>query len=301
MKSLNLIINNNCNSRCSFCAIWENKELEFISASMLSEFINRKENISIEEISITGGEPTLHPDLTEILKSIINHPNVKDVFLTTNGSSIKRIKEAVDLFCDSKINFHIVTSIDGMPINNDKLRGHRAFEKAKNAIVAVRETNPKNSIIISSTLTKNTSVADFKYLVTLTKENELGFTFRVAEKSKYYGNLHIPGTQFDISNELKSEVLSYLRANKDNKYFSALDRFLTSGENILFDKGYLNCVAGERFATVTSEGKIMPCIHADDDIGKIDDKEIKYKTKPVKRCPCFTECAVWPNINFGNV
>ncbi|WP_039298581.1 radical SAM protein [Cedecea neteri] len=299
MKTLNIIVNNNCNARCTFCNIWKNKQLEFISPSKIAEFLSKDINRYVREISITGGEPTLHPKFTDIIKTVINIQSVETVYLTTNGSSLKKVSQAIDAFANTGKKFNILVSIDGAPEKNDRLRGKGAYLKAIKILDYVHEMSPLTGIGISTTLSAETEVKDFNFILDLVAEKDVYFTFRIAESSVYYKNSDTDPFAFSISDKLKALVIDYLKGNHKNAYFYALLNYLEHNENILIKDGVLNCCAGEKFATIKSSGEIVPCIHASKPLGFIDDIQPKYTRQIMNKCPCFTECTIWPNINYG--
>jgi cyclic pyranopterin phosphate synthase len=55
-------------------------------------------NAGVDKVRLTGGEPTIRKDLTEIIKDIRSIPQIKCVAMTTNGiilkPKLKYLKEA---------------------------------------------------------------------------------------------------------------------------------------------------------------------------------------------------------------
>lgn len=71
-----------CNLQCKYC--FENDYTKkFINANELLDFLNTVEDM-VEDVIITGGEPTLHPNFTEIVQEIAKKfPTI----ITTNGTT----------------------------------------------------------------------------------------------------------------------------------------------------------------------------------------------------------------------
>lgn len=117
-----------CNMRCPFC---HNKDLipmeppsdERLSLETLFSFLKRRQGV-LEGVCITGGEPTLQPDLIPFIQRI-KELDYK-VKLDTNGMRpdiIKTLVEnqwidyiAVDIK-SSKQKYEIAAGVDGLPIN----------------------------------------------------------------------------------------------------------------------------------------------------------------------------------------
>ena len=97
-----VVINNSCDENCLFCSIdVKAKDNQRIFSFHLPEIINKltmQKQIS-DSIKITGGEPTLHPKLFEIIRNARNI-GFTDICVETNGQNFsneafsKKIVEA---------------------------------------------------------------------------------------------------------------------------------------------------------------------------------------------------------------
>lgn len=117
----------NCNFRCPFC---HNKGLVLcpntqpvISSDLVFDYLEKRKNI-IEGVCITGGEPTLTPDLFDFISQIKKLGYL--VKLDTNGYRPDVIKEllssnmldyiAMDIKSSPK-NYHLLTGLNQIDIN----------------------------------------------------------------------------------------------------------------------------------------------------------------------------------------
>ena len=118
-----------CNWRCPFC---QNPELvlpqcfgEPISEDTLFSFLKRRED-RLDGVVITGGEPTMHPDLLEFISKIKAMGFA--VKLHTNGSNPGMLRELLhkDLLdfisMDLKAPFNNYTQVAGTRVQADFLR-----------------------------------------------------------------------------------------------------------------------------------------------------------------------------------
>lgn len=124
---LTLYITNKCNLRCLHCYATAGKALpnELSTEEILSVIDQYSNIVSHGEVTISGGEPTLHPNLDRILLAINKHGHRSVLFTngTTFGGSIgwKTIGHIVNV---------IQLSIDGFDAStNDSIRGKGTFEK----------------------------------------------------------------------------------------------------------------------------------------------------------------------------
>lgn len=81
-RTISIAITNKCNANCSFCHI--SKGEIYLSKNFLLDFCKQIDSIGTFDIAIGGGEPLLHPDLTEICQAIWQETNL-GISITTNG------------------------------------------------------------------------------------------------------------------------------------------------------------------------------------------------------------------------
>ncbi len=96
-KTSAIIFTIGCNFRCSYC---HNPELvipeKYASKIPLAEiysFLKIRQN-KLDAVSITGGEPTLHPDLPKVIREIKEMGFL--VKLDSNGSKPEMLKKLID-------------------------------------------------------------------------------------------------------------------------------------------------------------------------------------------------------------
>ena len=91
---IDLIILTHCNQRCSYCFMHGSPENhEFISDEVLSTLAKKiVEYKKPADLTLLGGEPTLHPKLKEIVDKFFSIPNIRNIEIHTNGrKSLKNI------------------------------------------------------------------------------------------------------------------------------------------------------------------------------------------------------------------
>jgi MoaA/NifB/PqqE/SkfB family radical SAM enzyme len=110
-----LLVNRGCNLRCSFCDLWEGKER--LPLAQAEALFDEAVAIGTRTVVLTGGEPTLHPDLPAIVRAARRRGLAVNV--TTNGTTLDRHYETLrDAGVDS-----LSVSIDGLPATHDRIRG----------------------------------------------------------------------------------------------------------------------------------------------------------------------------------
>lgn len=109
-----------CNINCPCCITHNDKTFELtvkdIENTVEAALKNQK---SINTVTLTGGEPTIHPHFFEIL-DVLNRPEIDYVSINTNGVRIARDEEFVRQLASRK-NIHVSLHYDG--VHSRRLRG----------------------------------------------------------------------------------------------------------------------------------------------------------------------------------
>jgi len=93
-----IIWTSGCNWRCSYChashLILEPEKLEAIEESIIFDYMKSKDGW-VDGLCISGGEPTLQPDLIDFIKRVKSQLNV-EIKLETNGSNPEILSELIN-------------------------------------------------------------------------------------------------------------------------------------------------------------------------------------------------------------
>lgn len=124
VKSVFLETTDRCNLRCKHCYNDSGyAKHAYLSFERIRDLITELSENNVPKISISGGEPLLHPDIRAIL-SLAPEKQV-DIQLITNGTLLEPY---IDMLCrEPWVNVQI--SIDGPESVHDRLRGQGAFKK----------------------------------------------------------------------------------------------------------------------------------------------------------------------------
>lgn len=128
---LTVELTNICNLRCSYCLRDEdalyNTSAQFLSVDLLNRVLaEARETMGLVEIGLTGGEPTLHPEFSQILQMAGKHGLTAS--FVTNGWHFERIWPAIVEQRDSVS--HVAFSLDGVTAeDHDRWRGEGSFTR----------------------------------------------------------------------------------------------------------------------------------------------------------------------------
>src|SRR3989344_9529197 len=104
-------VTSNCNSGCLTCNFWQLRSKDELTLDEIKKIFASPVMSNLKNIGITGGEPTLRPDLGEIIKAVHELTGVKPT-LSTNGWMPQKVD--VLLKENGKIIRNVGTSVDGL-------------------------------------------------------------------------------------------------------------------------------------------------------------------------------------------
>lgn len=157
-----------CNLRCVYCMPEDmtfRARHELMTDEELLKLVRVGASLGVHKIRLTGGEPTIRPNIVEIVREIANTPGIADLGMTTNGlllhklakplaeAGLKRVNISIDTLDAAK--FHQITRWGDI---DDVWRGIRAAETAgltpiKLNSVVVRNFNDREDMVELARLT----------------------------------------------------------------------------------------------------------------------------------------------------
>ena len=176
MAQINVRINEKCNLRCRHC--FEGQRVTQNGIMSLSQFKKvatyYREHCGFSDMTILGGEPSLHPDFLPILEyATLTYKNVN---LDTNGQfDHSAIDSGIDTFQRLK---HLTISLQGSnALSHEMISGRGTFERAVHLASYVSERGVR--INFNYTLmTHNSSAADIREIIELAGRISATIKFR---------------------------------------------------------------------------------------------------------------------------
>lgn len=104
-----------CNCRCIMCDIWKTSDAKEISAADLERHVSSIEEMGVERVVFTGGEPLMHSDLFRLC-DILRKRGIRITLLST-GLLIERHAAAIVAKIDD-----VIVSLDGPCEVHDSIR-----------------------------------------------------------------------------------------------------------------------------------------------------------------------------------
>ncbi|EKE06484.1 MAG: hypothetical protein ACD_18C00347G0009 [uncultured bacterium] len=134
-------VTNKCNLGCPTCYANSGKgePLAVAKISEMLDFLVDSEGGESEILQISGGEPTVHPEIIEIIKTA-REKKIKYIMLNTNGIRIAEDEEFVKELSQFKGKFEVYLQFDGFDKSTyTHLRGRDLLETKLKAIENLRK------------------------------------------------------------------------------------------------------------------------------------------------------------------
>jgi MoaA/NifB/PqqE/SkfB family radical SAM enzyme len=301
--SLNVAVNDYCNSKCRMCNMWENKYKDGFTADDVRSFMQKSSFSEVRDLSITGGEPFMRTDLADVVSAFVEGmPKLQRLFVNTNGTYTRRIPEFIDRIAPLVPSLYGCVSIEGDENAHNATRGIPCYQNAIATLDAITHSGYKTVHgLISMTITStNEGRAQLDAVRTLAEQMGCSYTFRIADGSEgYYQNQSTDSWR--PSPAAIREVISFIQDHKrDDPFMNIMLEYLTTGRiPIMMDEQGLHCTAGETFAFLDASGIVRPCIYSSRAIGSVSSGFSPRKISDLgsaEPCPCCTECTVYPML-----
>lgn len=170
-----------CNLRCPTCFAGSAPDLR--GAVPVTEVLRNvdqkiaRENGKLDVLMLSGGEPTLHPELGQLLAELVRRPIVR-ILLNTNGLLIAKDDALLDLLTQHRERVEVYLQFDGL--SAEASRHHRGADLRRvktEAVTRLSERQIFTTLVMTAALGVN--------------DGEIGDVVRLALDTPYVGGVSI--------------------------------------------------------------------------------------------------------------
>lgn len=127
IEYLRISVTDRCNFRCAYCMPleglpWLPRE-EILSYEEITEVVRQLAPLGVSRLRITGGEPTIRPQLTTLIAMLRAVPGIEDIALSTNGVKLPQMAEELK-----------AAGLDRVNMSADSLRPERIRQIARRSL-----------------------------------------------------------------------------------------------------------------------------------------------------------------------
>ena len=95
IEYLRISVTDRCNFRCVYCMPKEGLQwlpkAEILTYEEIAEVVRQLAPLGLRRLRITGGEPTIRPDLESLIRQLKAIPEIEDIALSTNGAKLPQM------------------------------------------------------------------------------------------------------------------------------------------------------------------------------------------------------------------
>ncbi len=169
-------ITNMCNLKCKYCYVDFNKPIDIknIDYKKTIELLDELKEMGTLFITITGGEPTLHPHFKDILKHALK--NKFYVRILTNGSALdeNEIKELNEISKNGLLSIDISMHSLKENVFDDFTQKQGTFKKVMKTIELLKETAIPLSLVCNIT---NVNIDEIEDISSFCERNQIEIQF----------------------------------------------------------------------------------------------------------------------------
>lgn len=141
---LRISLIDHCNLRCVYCMPLRGLKFvsstELLTASELERVARAALSVGFRKFRLTGGEPTLRPDIVEIVEKIASLDGVRDISMTTNAILLPNLAKPLVRAGLKRVNIHVDT-LD--PVRLRKVMRFGSLDEIEAGIAAAEEAGLK--------------------------------------------------------------------------------------------------------------------------------------------------------------
>jgi cyclic pyranopterin phosphate synthase len=157
IEYLRISVTDRCNFRCRYCMPVEGLEWlprsDILSYEEIARVVAELAPLGLRKLRITGGEPTLRPDLHALIRLLRAIPEIEDVSLSTNGvrlpelagelraAGLDRVNISADSLRPDRIKWVSRRNIDFDPIGAATAAAAAGLSPIKINVVVMRGIN----------------------------------------------------------------------------------------------------------------------------------------------------------------
>ena len=279
VNQLRISVTDRCNLKCLYCHEegYQSFPSNELSPSQIRRLVEAAAQLGVEKIKLTGGEPLLREDLTQIVEEIAGVEGIVEVSLTTNGVLLAGMAWKLRKAGLSRVNVslpslreHVYERITGKPLLPKVLEGITEAERVgltpvKLNMVVLRGLNEEDIKLAASFI-------EGRNLILQLIELE-----RAGLGSEVYSRYYLSLDRFE--EKLKKEACKVeVRPLHNRKVYHLRDGRI----RIELVRPFHNsefCANCKRLR-VTADGKLKPCLMRNDNL--VDVAPLLHNPSPIE-------------------
>lgn len=315
-----------CNARCKMCFNWKNTDNPQISKNLTLDEIKMifGSFSSIQQLTISGGEPFMRQDLPEIISFVSRQNKLQSVTIPTNGIMTRQIVRMTRKTLNEIKHYthlRVSLSVEGIGAKHDKIVAVKgAFNKllaTYNALVPLLKQHKNFSIDISiccSAYNKKDISELMKYCAKRFSQSTLILVLARGDTREKGARQITKQEYLRILDEYYLNEAAGRKNKPHSRVLNAIGKIANyQAASFLAEPGRKKmpgkCYSGNKLIVIQNDGTVFPCESLGTALGNLRDfdydilrvlasgqsKKIQ-KYIQAKKCVCTWECALNNNL-----
>ncbi len=246
---LTIISTYRCNSKCQMCYIWQNPTdpREEISPATLSKLPDGFDNLNV-----SGGEPTLRKDLSEVIDVL--YPKARIMEISSNGLYPERLLPIIRKYPNIKVRF----SLEADELTNNTIRGEDdGFHTKVNGLQKLKDVGGTDLGFAMVIQDENASQLVDVYKIAKSMGVEMA-TSTLHNAWQFHKNDNYFYDRVKVAKEVEKLITEMLKTDNIKNWFRA---YLNLGliKKILGQDRLIKCTAGSDFMFIDPWADVWAC------------------------------------------
>jgi len=263
LLNLRIALTKPCNLHCSFChAEGEDKTAENVTEMTAEEVVRISEiavSLGISRIKLTGGEPLLRKDITQIVKGLASIKGLEELSMTTNGTLLEPLAKELKANGLKRVNINLPT------INGEtycKLTGGK-LENVLDGVRAAVEAG-LNPVKLNMLVLRGVNDSHVPEMINFARD--VGAVLQLIElepiniSSQYYATYHKPLDEYEEMLKQKAVKIEARKYMQNRRIYHLPDVKVEVVHPIENTDFCWHCTR----LRLTSDGRLKPCLMRND-------------------------------------
>lgn len=287
IEYLRISVTDRCNFRCVYCMPLEGMQWlpksDILSYEEIAALVGELAPLGLRRIRITGGEPTIRPDLARLIRMIREVPGICDISLSTNGVKLPQLAQEFALAGLDRVNM----SVDSLRPDRIKAIARRDLGFSPVASARAAQDAGLGPIKLNCVVIRGTNDDEIEDFARLTYEHDWHVRFielmPVGEMRDLTWDHVVPTDEILARLEKVapvSEVAAPARSNGPAKYFRLEGARGSIG--VITPITHTYCSSCNR-VRLTADGRLRTCLFGDHEVNLRDALRAGIPLEPLVR------------------